>query len=285
MTHRLLRFAHLSDVHVLSLKGETPLSFLNKRITGLANIYLRRGPNRYPQYRLVAALETCRNLHVDHLFCTGDLTNLACEPEFRAVRNLFDRHYLSHMKCDPSEAATIIPGNHDAYIEEKSPLLMYHRYFGDAFAVPKVKLLHQGRVLVAAINSAVPRPAFVASGEIDRKQREMLESMVTEQLKHVPSAGQSQLRIALIHHPLLQDYPKNHALEADSLAWLSDFLQRHQFQLCLHGHTHVPRDYHVGMTRVIDPGSTTLTSHFNVYTWDSEKQHLTVERMKLPTHS
>src|SRR5690606_17485343 len=38
-----MRFLHTSDIHLLDLRGATPWSFLNKRITGGINLALRRG--------------------------------------------------------------------------------------------------------------------------------------------------------------------------------------------------------------------------------------------------
>ena len=38
-----MRIAHFSDLHLLDLEGVSPTRFLNKRLTGLLNIRLKRG--------------------------------------------------------------------------------------------------------------------------------------------------------------------------------------------------------------------------------------------------
>ena len=76
-----LRIAHFSDTHVLSLEGVGPKRFLNKRWTGAVNLAL----NRSRHYRVEIferLLEAVVASEPDHSVCTGDLVNLALEPEF-----------------------------------------------------------------------------------------------------------------------------------------------------------------------------------------------------------
>ena len=104
-----MRIAHFSDLHVLSLDGVSPHRFLNKRITGYANLRLKRGHVHHP--RLVRAIaREVKRCRVDHVVITGDLTNLALEQEFEAV------HRLLHEELGlPPGDVSIIPGNHDLY--------------------------------------------------------------------------------------------------------------------------------------------------------------------------
>ena len=61
-----MRIAHFSDLHLLSLEGVGPLRFLNKRLTGYANLRLKRGSIHRSEYVRTIAREIARQA-VDHL--------------------------------------------------------------------------------------------------------------------------------------------------------------------------------------------------------------------------
>ena len=82
-----MRIAHFSDLHLLSLSGVGPWRFLNKRLTGYANLRLKRGHIHRASYVRAIAQEIVR-AKVDHVVITGDLTNLALEPEFELAKTL-----------------------------------------------------------------------------------------------------------------------------------------------------------------------------------------------------
>ena len=96
---------HTSDIHLLDLSGVSPWRYLNKRLTGRVNLALRRG--RSHDGRLFEAMmDHAPILGVERLVVTGDLTNLALEPEFDLVQRT--------LRAAPVPA-TVIPGNHDTY--------------------------------------------------------------------------------------------------------------------------------------------------------------------------
>jgi len=84
---RTVRIAHFSDLHVLSLAGVPPTRFLNKRFTGYLNLRLKRHHVHKTAYVRAIAREV-KQAKIDHVVVTGDLTNLALEPEFRACAKL-----------------------------------------------------------------------------------------------------------------------------------------------------------------------------------------------------
>ena len=86
-----MRIAHFSDLHVLALDGVPPHRFFNKRFTGWVNLRLKRAHNHRPAHVRAVAREITR-AKVDHVVITGDLTNLALEQEFVAVRELLEEH-------------------------------------------------------------------------------------------------------------------------------------------------------------------------------------------------
>src|SRR3569833_4054462 len=59
--------------------------------------------------QMIADFEAAK---IDHVLCTGDVTNLALRQEFEFARGLFER-----IGRGPRDV-TVIPGNHDAYVAE-----------------------------------------------------------------------------------------------------------------------------------------------------------------------
>src|SRR4029077_1397233 len=110
-----MRLAHCSDLHLLSHDGARWLDLANKRWIGAMNLL----SNRSRHYHVEAFEDMVRDLNtvgVDHVLCTGDLTNLALRQEFVFARGKFDKLALG------PTGVTVIPGNHDAYVAEGVPL-------------------------------------------------------------------------------------------------------------------------------------------------------------------
>jgi 3',5'-cyclic AMP phosphodiesterase CpdA len=110
-----MRLAHFSDLHLLSHDGARWLELANKRWIGAMNLL----SNRSRHYHVDAFDDMVSDLNasgVDHVLCTGDVTNLALRQEFEFARGKFDRLALG------PAGVTVIPGNHDAYVAEGVPL-------------------------------------------------------------------------------------------------------------------------------------------------------------------
>ncbi|HEX7601758.1 MAG TPA: metallophosphoesterase, partial [Polyangiaceae bacterium] len=73
-----MHIAHFSDLHVLSLEGVGAMRFMNKRLSGLANLRFKRQHAHRTSYVRAVAKEIAR-VRADHVVVTGDLTNLALE--------------------------------------------------------------------------------------------------------------------------------------------------------------------------------------------------------------
>ena len=236
-----LRIAHLSDTHVLSPLGvEVTRLLFDKRITGYANLLLRRG-RVYRREYLLAVLEAAAAARPDHLVVTGDLANLSLEHEFEEADRL-----LRGMA--PIELS-VIPGNHDVY----TPATFHARRFGHHFGryqtsdlpelavelpaghFPFVKL--RGPAAIIGLSSAVPRPPFVASGRLGSAQLVALGRVLAH-----PEVAR-RLPVVLVHHPPLNPPSRVEVLrdgltDADALRGLLAPLAR---GLVLHGHLHERR--------------------------------------------
>ncbi len=237
-----MRIAHLSDLHVLSFDGVGTRRFLNKRLTGYANLRLKRNHAHRRHYVEAIAKEIARS-KIDHVVVTGDLTNLALEPEFQAVRDLLERD----LGLRPDQVS-VVPGNHDLYTGGAMRSRRFTQFFAEYIQsdlpelaantklgpFPFVRL--RGPCAIIGLTTAVPRPPFVASGTVGKLQLEAFGRILAheEVRKRTP--------VVLIHHPLHNPRSKLKTMlegltDADELA---AHLHRAVTAdgLVLHGHLH-----------------------------------------------
>lgn len=173
-----MRIAHLSDLHVAAAVELGRI--WNKRLTGYANLVLRRG-RAHRLELLEAVAEGVARSGADHVIISGDLTNLALEAEFELARGFLQRHLQL-----PASEVSIVPGNHDVYTRGAWRAGRFARYFapnatsdlpeiGVELPVgrfPFVRL--RGPMAIIGLCSAVPRPPFVASGRLGEAQLDAL---------------------------------------------------------------------------------------------------------------
>ena len=248
------RIAHVSDVHVLSRLGaEWRRMLFNKRITGWANVVLRRGRVHRREY-LRAVLEEAA-ARADHVVVTGDVTNMAHESEYDEARRLLD-------EVARRVEVTVVPGNHDIYL----PTVGRERRFPHHFApfvtgerpglavrlpagdYPLVKL--RGPAAIIGLSSAVPRPPFVSGGVLGREQIAALERVLA-----LPEVA-SRTPVLLVHHPPMDARRRlarlrDGLLDADRLRHVVDRLPR---GLLLFGHVHARS--HVALRTLVGELST-----------------------------
>ncbi len=274
-----MKVAHLSDLHVLDLAGVSPLAYANKRLLGYANLRFKR-KHQHHAATAAALMREIRESGVDHVVITGDLTNLALEPEFRAVLRMLEDELAL-----PPERVSVIPGNHDTYVND--PTLrpfstMYAKYTssdlpelglplaGGHFPFVRVR----GPLAIIGLSSAVPRPPFVAAGTLGVAQRRALANIL----------GHAEVRdktpVVLVHHP---SHAPRSAVKAllEGLhdgAELERLLAESHPALILHGHLHRRLARRTGGKAgltVVGATSASLHHHdedrmagFNVYSFD-----------------
>lgn len=272
-----MRIAHFSDLHVLALDGVPPQRFLNKRFTGWVNLKVKRSHKHRPTHVLAVAREIKR-ADVDHVVITGDLTNLALDQEFVAVRTLLE----TELALRPDQISAV-PGNHDLYTRGAMRDQRFTKYFHDYVAsdlpelcadiplgrFPFVKL--RGPVAIVGLSSAVPRPPLMASGELGKLQLAALRRILAH-----PEV-QKRTPVILLHHPIhnppsrMKTFVKG-LWDADLLIAELSTLHR---GLVLHGHLHVRRQRALG--GMLSIGATSASLHhdnehkmagFNLYEFD-----------------
>jgi 3',5'-cyclic AMP phosphodiesterase CpdA len=235
-----MRIAHISDLHVLALDGSVPFRLFNKRATGYANLKLKR--NHAHKSELVRAIAAhLSGAGVDHVVITGDVSNLALESEFAAVRTILD-----DVLGLPPQAVSIVPGNHDVYTRGAARDQRFYRYFepyltsdlpdyrashaGGPFPVVKLR----GPAAFIGLSTALPRLPFVAAGRLGDAQLDKLERIL------LAPEVRSRTPVILLHHPIHHPFTWLKARlegldDADQLSRLLAPLER---GLLLHGHLH-----------------------------------------------
>jgi 3',5'-cyclic AMP phosphodiesterase CpdA len=224
------RFLHTSDIHFLDLEGVAPWRFLGKRTTGALNLWLRR--RREHDVALFDRMaELVPSLHVDRVVVTGDLTNLALEPEFDLTRRKLD---ALPVPC------TVIPGNHDTYTRGSARSERFERFLGhlmdgerlDGERYPFMERYPSGGVALIGLSTAVPTPPFDATGRCGAGQLERLGRLLAA------AAREKLARVVLIHHPPVAGVSKRSKKLVDLEAF-GRVIAEHGAELVLHGHEHV----------------------------------------------
>jgi 3',5'-cyclic AMP phosphodiesterase CpdA len=232
--------AHLSDVHFMALDEVRPAHLIGKRFTGWVNLKLRRA-REHDVEAARAVVRKIRELDVDHVVVTGDLTNLGLAHEFARVHELFERDLAL-----PPEAVSVVPGNHDAYAADAVRQRRFETTFAaymtddlpgaggvpDADGFPYVRL--RGPVAIIGLRSGVPRAPLVAAGRIGVAQRNALRAVLAH------AEVRRRTPVLLQHHPW-------HNPPSRSRRWLNGLRDADEERaalgsvargLLLHGHMH-----------------------------------------------
>jgi 3',5'-cyclic AMP phosphodiesterase CpdA len=235
-----MRIAHLSDPHILDLTGvERSRLLLNKRFTGYVNIKLHRGSVHKRQV-VEAMMDDIRTQKVDHVVITGDITNLALEPEFELAKAVFER-----VGFHP-EQVSIVPGNHDVYTRGAERSQRFVQFFSKNISsdltvkddahpsgpFPFVRI--RGEAAIIGLSTAVARLPLLASGHAGKKQ---LDALV-EILEHPEVSKRTP--VLLTHHPLVNPpgYVATWTHGLMEATRIRKILQKHRHTVVLHGHLH-----------------------------------------------
>ena len=224
--------AHISDLHLTSLKNTAISQLLNKRLLG----YLSWWRKRRIVHRLEvveALLEDLKITRPDHIAVTGDLTHLGLPDEFvEAGRWL--------TKLGPPDQVTVIPGNHEAYVGQNwsdnlskwAPYLKSDDQQNDPRTTdffPSLRI--RGPIALLGLCSARPTAPFLAVGSLDKAQLDKLANLLQ-------ASGQAGLlRVILIHHPPVPGTIKWRKRLVDCSTF-ANVIARYGAELVLHGHTH-----------------------------------------------
>jgi 3',5'-cyclic AMP phosphodiesterase CpdA len=230
----MFRLAHVTDPHFRpptgALAGMTMADLLTKRVVGMTNLVLNR--RRHHRMELLASLAVdLRARQPEHVAVTGDLSNVALAAEWEEARR-----WLAGLQMD-DRAVTVIPGNHDAYIEQVVKEGAFETNFGPYQTAdlrfeahyPFVRV--RDGVALIGVNTCVPTGDLGAWGEIGTGQQQRLEALLSS-----PDLA-DKTRVVLLHHPPVQQKGPEQRNLRDRGA-LVELLARTGADLVLHGHDH-----------------------------------------------
>jgi 3',5'-cyclic AMP phosphodiesterase CpdA len=234
-----MRIAHCSDLHLLSHEGARLLHYANKRWIGAMNLLSSRSRHYHTDAfeDMVADLNA---LGVEHVICTGDVTNLAFAQEFAYARQRFDG-----LTAGPANV-TVVPGNHDAYVAEGVD------HFLSEFASycqsddgwdwpaddskdgrlrwPIVRV--RGDVAIIGVSTSRATPWFRAHGTVGQVQLERLRSALAD-----PRLA-GKVRIVAIHHPPVGKRAASKVRGLRDHASFASLVSELGADLVIHGHEH-----------------------------------------------
>ena len=238
----MFRLAHLSDVHLGPLPDVTYRDLASKRMVGYVNWQRHR---RHIMHDSVLGSITTdiAAIGVDHLAVTGDLVNLALDGEIELAKLWLET-------LGPAHDASVVPGNHDAYVPGAFDKVC--RSWGawmasdgqnapaDRHAFPYLRV--RGKVALIGVSSARATAPFMANGFFREDQSHRLGALLDK------AAKQGLFRVVMIHHPPVRGAVAQHK----RLFGIGNFqktISRHGAELILHGHSHESSLHWIGGKR------------------------------------
>lgn len=225
----MFTLAHLSDPH-LPMPPARPGQLLNKRATGYYNWWHRRVHLHVPD-ALAGIVADIKARRPDHIALTGDLVNVALPQEFRRAADWLEAF-------DRPDRLTVVPGNHDIYVPVPwtEGVGLWGAYMAsdgqpsarNAEAFPTLR--RRGPVALIGLSTGVPKPPFLATGDLGASQIARAERLLAD------TAREGLCRIVLIHHPpLLGQSRWKHLTDAPAFQAM---IRRVGCEAILHGHNH-----------------------------------------------
>jgi 3',5'-cyclic AMP phosphodiesterase CpdA len=238
-----MRLAHCSDLHLLSHDGARWLELANKRWIGAMNLLSSRSRH----YHVSAFEHMVADMNaqgIEHVLCTGDVTNLGLEREFKFARGKFD------LLTNGPEHVTVIPGNHDAYVAEgiahfATVFDEYHRADSDwawtdadrdvddpddELRWPIVRV--RGPIAIIGISTSRATPWFTAYGRVGPGQL----ARVKKALDDARLVG--KVRIVAIHHPPAGKRAQSKIRGLRDHGGFAEVIAATGADLIVHGHEH-----------------------------------------------
>ncbi len=224
---RAYKVIHISDPHFHRLPTRAA-DWLSKRGIGALNLIFQRA-YQYPLARARKMVEVIRSQPWDHLVITGDLTQLALDAEFALAHDI-----LEPLLEGGAERVTVVPGNHDRYVDDPGARAAFRRYFGGFSGEGEIatKQLTERWWLAAWDSTRVTR-AFDATGRVRAETLAATERW----LAGLPADA----RVAIAnHYPVLSppEHPSPHLHDLDNREEVLQWLLSHPVELYLHGHVH-----------------------------------------------
>lgn len=219
---------HISDLHFHTY----PKNFhewKSKRLLGMANLIFKRA-RQFPLGRAKQMVEQIDKMEWDYIVISGDITQMSLESEF-----LLARETLEPLLKDKTKV-TVIPGNHDRYINQNLCYDNFKKYFGEFFGNGEVHLRElNSEWAILGWDSAHPNDWFSAAGTVKRNTINVSENIIR-------SFPKNKRFMIVNHYPLTfpegWKFDQFHELYniVPVRKWI---LSQSQIRVYLHGHIHI----------------------------------------------
>ncbi len=223
----MFRLIHLSDPHLGPIPVPRPFDLVGKRFAGYMNWALRRRTS-HDMGLLGRIVSDIHDQKPDHVACAGDLINISLPAEFPPAAQFM------HRLGAPAHAS-LVPGNHDAYVASAQPEIERHwgpwmtSDSGRFEGFPFIRLM--GPLAIIGLCSGISTWPLLATGRLGKIQRDRLKASLTF-LKN-----QGLARVILIHHPPYRGGATLGRTLTDAAAFEA-IIAETGAELILHGHNH-----------------------------------------------
>lgn len=271
----MVRFAHISDIHLGFERVPTIRELASKRITGYVNWRRKRRKALFGDV-LESLIDDILAKKPDHLAITGDLVNLATDNEVEVATAWLEA-------VGDALSITVVPGNHDAYVPGAYDKVAtawrgYMTSDDPQFIRPDNGLFPflriRGNVALIGVSTATATPPFVASGYFGIPQMRRTIAL----LKQAKETG--LFRVVMIHHPPVRRAAIWHKRMV-GIGRFARVLREAGAELVIHGHTHLNTIHWLqspsGLVPVVGiasasqgPGGEKPTAAYNLFSIDGE---------------
>ena len=223
----MFRLIHLSDPHLGPIPVPRLLDLVGKRFAGYMNWTLRRRTS-HDMGLLGRIVSDIHHQNPDHIACAGDLINISLPAEFPPAA-----HFMSRLGSP--ERASVVPGNHDAYVASAQPEIERHwgpwmtSDSGRFEGFPYVRMM--GPLALIGLSSGISTWPLLATGRLGKAQLDKLKSA----LRFLKLQGLA--RVILIHHPPYRGGATFGRTLTDAAAFEA-VIAEVGAELILHGHNH-----------------------------------------------
>ena len=224
----MFRIAHISDLHIPPLPRVPVRQLASKRLIGQFS-WFHKWKSEHRQTVLEALERHLEAIKPDHICVTGDITYTTLPAEVDKAAEWFTR-------LGDAQRISLIPGNHDAYVEGALDYVMekWSRWMLDDEGQAGFPYLHRrGPVNIIGLSSAVPTPPGISLGRIGQEQLEKTAALL-EKIRAEPRKS-----LLMVHHAPQDGAAKKRRALSDRKD-LQALLARSPVDLVLHGHLHYP---------------------------------------------
>ena len=226
-----MRIAHFSDIHAGSwIRGMS--GYFDKRLLGAFNFLLRRKLNQNWNF-VDLAVQKIKQIDPDIVICTGDIATIASNHEFTKAKDA-----LTPLVEDTRFEFLFIPGNHDAYINNRKCIKNLNKTFRflnrDRFDLDDLPRMHTFKgTQFLLVDGATPGPFYSSAGVLTKDTQASIQQYLSNREKN-------QKLILIGHFPLFDKSgnPLSWRRRCHGNTLLQESLTNGAIDLSLCGHIH-----------------------------------------------